>query len=274
MKRLLRTLTLVLASTVLLASPAMAAETLMMATTTSTDNTGLLDYLAPKFQEDTGVELRWASTGTGQALKLGESCDVDVLMVHAPAAEKKFVEQGFGDTRTEIMYNDFVIVGPRKDPAGVKGKDVAEALGTIGSKGAVFVSRGDDSGTHKAEKGLWKAVGQDVPEKQKWYIQAGQGMMATITMAAERDGYTLTDRGTWITYEAKNPNSPLEIVVEGDKKLFNQYSVITLAPKNCPEAKHELAKKFADWIASERGQKLVAEFKLEGKQLFVPNAKK
>ncbi|MFZ1199823.1 MAG: substrate-binding domain-containing protein, partial [Desulfobacterales bacterium] len=159
------------------ALPAAEDAVLMMATTTSTDDTGLLDYLAPDFKKATGIELRWTATGTGKALKLGENCDVDVLMVHAPAAEKKFVVDGFGQNRREIMYNDFVIIGPAADPAGIKGKSVKEALKAIETQQAVFVSRGDNSGTHKMELSLWKAVGLPVPEKQSWYVQTGQGML-------------------------------------------------------------------------------------------------
>ncbi|EGJ50128.1 substrate-binding domain-containing protein [Desulfocurvibacter africanus] len=278
MKKTLRilslSLTLTLTAALMLAAPLMAAETLMMATTTSTDDTGLLDYLAPKFTEDTGIELRWTATGTGKALKLGETCDVDVLLVHAPSAEKKFVEQGFGDMRTEVMYNDFVIMGPKSDPAKVKGKSVAEALAAIRKNGATFVSRGDNSGTHKAELALWDKVGGGTPDKEKWYVSTGQGMLQSIAVATEKNGYVMADRGTFIKYEADNKgNPPLVILVEGDKVLFNQYSVVTLSQKNCPNAKHALAKQYSDWMASKKTQKLIGDFKLMGKQLFTPNAK-
>ena len=248
---------------------------LMMATTTSTDNTGLLDYLAPHFRKATGIELRWTATGTGKALKLGENCDVDVLMVHAPAAEKKFVADGFGDNRREIMYNDFVIIGPAGDPAGIKGKSVKEALNAVEAQQAVFVSRGDNSGTHKMELSLWEAAGLPVPEKQNWYVQTGQGMLATITIAAERGGYTMTDRGTYIKYEDNlKGNPPLKILVEGDAALLNQYSVIAVDSKHCPKVHHDLAMKFSDWIAGPEAQQLIKDFKLLNKQLFTPNAKK
>jgi tungstate transport system substrate-binding protein len=248
---------------------------LMMATTTSTDNTGLLDYLAPHFRKATGIELRWTATGTGKALKLGENCDVDVLMVHAPAAEKKFVADGFGDNRREIMYNDFVIIGPAGDPAGIKGKSVKEALNAVEAQQAVFVSRGDNSGTHKKELSLWEAAGLPVPEKQNWYVQTGQGMLATITIAAERGGYTMTDRGTYIKYEDNlKGNPPLKILVEGDAALLNQYSVIAVDSKHCPKVHHDLAMKFSDWIAGPEAQQLIKDFKLLNKQLFTPNAKK
>ncbi|MFW5791138.1 MAG: substrate-binding domain-containing protein [Desulfohalobiaceae bacterium] len=249
------------------------AESLMMATTTSTDNTGLLDFLAPTFEEDTGIELKWTATGTGKALQLGRSCDVDVLLVHAPHAEKAFVAEGYGTARTEIMYNDFVIIGPASDPACLKGRAVGEALSAVAGEKAGFISRGDDSGTHKKEQALWMAAGMEVPDKDSWYLQPGQGMMATITMAEERSAYTMTDRGTYIKYESvKGGDAPLKILVEGDDVLLNQYSVIPVSPENCPGVRHDLAVAFAGWMASERAQKLIGEFKLLGKQLFTPNA--
>ena len=261
-------------SMVLWTLPAAAEDAvLMMATTTSTDNTGLLDYLAPHFKKATGIDLRWTATGTGKALKLGENCDVDVLMVHAPAAEKKFVADGFGDNRREIMYNDFVLIGPANDPADIKGKNVADALGTIKEKGANFISRGDNSGTNKKELSLWKSISLK-PEKEGWYIQTGQGMLATITVAEERNGYTMTDRGTYIKYEANhNGNPPLHILVEGDALLLNQYSVLEVNPERCPQAKNDLAEQWSEWLASADGQQAIGAFRLMGKQLFTPNAK-
>jgi tungstate transport system substrate-binding protein len=247
---------------------------LMMATTTSTDNTGLLDYLIPEFIKDTGIDLKWVATGTGKALKLGQNCDVDVLMVHAPPAEKQYVAAGYGMDRREIMYNDFVIIGPASDPAGIKGQTVEAALAAIKAKQAVFVSRGDNSGTNKKEKLLWKAAAIPLPEKESWYVQTGQGMLATINVAAERGGYTMTDRGTYIKYEANmHGNPPLKIQVEGDAVLLNQYSVITVNPGNCKNVEVALAQKFADWVTGARAQKLIGDFRLMGKQLFTPNAK-
>jgi tungstate transport system substrate-binding protein len=247
---------------------------LMMATTTSTDNTGLLDYLAPKFKEATGIELKWTATGTGKALKLGENCDVDILMVHAPPAEKKFVADGYGADRREIMYNDFVIIGPAGDAAGIKGKSIKDALTTFKAKSAVFVSRGDNSGTHKKELSLWKAADLPVPEKESWYVQTGQGMLATINIAAERSGYTMTDRGTYIKYEDNlKGNPPLKILVEGDAVLLNQYSVIAIDKKHCAKAKYDTAKQFTQWITGAEAQQLIKDFKLLGKPLFTPNAK-
>jgi len=258
-----------------LAAPAGAQEkVLLMATTTSTEDTGLLNVLAPEFKKATGIDLRWTATGTGKALKLGEDCNVDVLMVHAPGAEKKFGDSGFGLIRREIMYNDFVIIGPAADPAGVKGKSVKNALQAIRAKKATFVSRGDKSGTHMMELDLWKAGEGAVPEKEAWYAQAGQGMMATIAIAAEKNGYTLADRGTYIKYENNMKGTPpLKILVEGDQTLFNQYSVIAVNPAKCPKAKLELATQFSNWIAGPQGQKLIKDFKLMGKPLFTPNAK-
>jgi len=257
-----------------MAVPAMAADkVLMMATTTSTDNTGLLDYLAPHFTKATGIELKWTSVGTGKALKMGENCDVDVLLVHAPPAEKAYVEKGFGVNRREIMYNDFVIIGPESDPAGIQGKKVVDALGAVRARGAVFASRGDNSGTHKKELSLWKSAGAAVPEKETWYVQTGQGMLATINIAAERNGYTMTDRGTYIKYaDTMNGNPPLKVLVEQDEILLNQYSVLAINPQRCTNAKFDLATAFSDWLAGAEAQGLIRDFTLLGKPLFVPNA--
>jgi len=267
---------IILLTLTVLTLPALASsQYLMMATTTSTDNTGLLNVLAPAFEKATGIELRWTAVGTGKALELGKNCDVDILLVHAPDKEKKFVEDGYGVNRREVMYNDFVIIGPRSDPANIKELDVTSALKKVRSQKAFFVSRGDNSGTHTMELKLWKEAGINELDKEKWYIQTGQGMLNTINIAAERDGYTLTDRGTFIKYEANHQgNPPLVILVEGDKLLFNQYSVIAINPKRCSNVKYDLAIKFIDWITSPEGQKIIADFRLMGKQLFVPNAAK
>lgn len=273
MRRLLLVLCLF---TVLLPAQSMAADkVLMMATTTSTADTGLLDDLAPAFQKETGIELKFTATGTGKALEMGRSCNVDVLLVHDPVAEAKFVGDGFGINRTQLMYNDFVMVGPKADPAGVKGKTVAEAMKTLSAGKAPFISRGDKSGTHALELRLWKETGVGVPEGKEWYVEAGQGMMRTIAMCAEKNGYTLTDRGTWIKYEAGLKDAgPLAIVVEKDQKLFNQYSSITVNPAKCPSAKADLADAFTKWMASPSTQKRIADFKLMEKPLFTPNAGK
>jgi tungstate transport system substrate-binding protein len=253
-----------------------AAETgdkLLMATTTSTDNTGLLDYLMPSFTAESGINIRWVSTGTGKALKLGENCDVDVLLVHAPQAEQDFVDKGFGIDRREIMYNDFVLIGPPEDPAGIKGKRVAEALSAIGSSANVFVSRGDNSGTNKKERALWKLADVTMPEQEPWYRQSGQGMLATINVAGEMKGYTLTDRGTYIKYESVADSRPaLVILVEGDDVLLNQYSIIPVNPKQCTNVHYDNAKALSAWMTGAEAQRLIGEFKLLGKQLFTPNA--
>ncbi|MCR5815006.1 MAG: substrate-binding domain-containing protein [Desulfovibrio sp.] len=253
---------------------ARAADTLMMATTTSTQDTGLLEYLNPIFLKETGIELKWVAVGTGKALEIAKNCDADVLLVHAPASEKAFVEAGHGIDRRQVMYNDFVLVGPKKDPAKVTGKTTAAALKAIFDAKATFVSRGDQSGTHKAELKLWKASNLS-PDKEPFYVSAGQGMIATLNMAAEKNGYALTDRGTWIKFAGQHAkDNPLKIVVEGDKALYNQYSVITVNPKQCPNTKAALGKKFEDWWVSPSTQARIADFKLEEKQLFFPNAGK
>lgn len=260
-------------SALIIACPAFAGKTLFMATTTSTDNTGLLDYLSPHFTKDTGIELKWTATGTGKALKLGMNCDADVLLVHAPPAEKKYVEDGYGTDRIEVMYNDFIIIGPASDPAHIKGKSVSDALKSIKNKQTNFSSRGDNSGTNKKEILLWKNSGMDVPDKEKWYVQTGQGMLSTINIAEERNSYTMTDRGTYIKYENNNGgNPPLKIHVEGDAGLKNQYSVLAINKNNCKDAKYDLAMSFSKWMSGENAQKLIGEFRLMGKQLFIPNA--
>lgn len=272
--KIISTTAVIIAMCFMFCLPAFAGKKLMMATTTSTDNTGLLDYLLPYFKKAGGTDLQWVAVGTGKALKLGQNCDVDVLLVHAPDAEKKYVADGYGVNRREIMYNDFVIIGPASDPAGLKGKSVTDALMTVRNKKAIFVSRGDNSGTNKKEIILWKKAKLAVPDKESWYVQTGQGMLSTINIAAERNGYTMADRGTYIKYEhnmAGNP--PLKILVEGDAILMNQYSVIPINKKKCKNAQYDLAIAFSDWMAGKAAQKLIKEFKLLGKQLFIPNAK-
>lgn len=256
-------------------SHAQEQNVLRMATTTSTDNTGLLDYLAPIIKQDTGIELQWVSVGTGNAIALGRNCDVSVLFVHDPDAEKEFMDGGYGIDRRQIMYNDFVIIGPESDPAGIKGKSVKGAMKAIQAKKALFASRGDKSGTHMAEVRLWEEAGLPVPDKETWYVQTGQGMINTINVAAERDAYTLTDRGTYIKYDANwKGDAPLKILVEGDEVLKNQYSVIPVNPGKCPKTDYKKAGELSDWLASKKGQQIIADFKLMGKQLFYPNAGK
>jgi len=259
----------------ILASSLSAKDSLMMATTTSTDNTGLLDYLAPKFEKDTGVNLKWIATGTGKALKMGGNCDVDILFVHAPASEKKFISTGFGGDRQQVMYNDFVIVGPKKDPAKVAGMAPDDALNIIMDKQAKFFSRGDNSGTNKKELSLWKNAKVDTKAASSWYVQTGQGMLRTINMASEKGGYTMTDRGTWIKYMSqKADKNMMKVVVEGDKTLFNQYSVVSINKEKCSNVKPELAKQFTNWIVKPETQKVIADFRLLGQALFIPNANK
>ncbi|MFO7803998.1 MAG: substrate-binding domain-containing protein [Desulfovermiculus sp.] len=258
----------------LLAGAAQAGETLMLATTTSTDNTGLLDQLAPRFEDDTGIELKWTAVGTGKALELGRNCDVDVLLVHAPAAEKTYVQNGYGVDRQKVMYNDFVLIGPKKDPAGIKGMSVFEAMRRLSQKKAQFASRGDDSGTNTKERRLWSLSDLQIPDGQEWYLETGQGMLATIRIAAQRDAYTMTDRGTYMKYShSHNGNPPLDILVAGDNSLFNQYSVLAVNPKNCLHVKYDLAASFTEWITSPHVQEAIGNYKLLGKELFTPNAK-
>jgi tungstate transport system substrate-binding protein len=250
-----------------------AGEELLLATTTSTDNTGLLEYLMPLFSARTGIDIKWISTGTGKALKLGENCDVDVLLVHAPQAEIDFVARGFGIDRRPIMYNDFVLIGPPEDPAGVRGKNVSQALQAIRSSGNFFVSRGDNSGTNKKEQTLWNSADVPTPDQEPWYRQSGQGMLATINMAAELQGYTLADRGTYIKYEDVVESNPVLVILgEGDPDLLNQYSIIPVNREHCPNVKYEKAQVFSAWMAGKESQQLIGEFKLLDKKLFTPNA--
>jgi len=252
-----------------------AKDSLMMATTTSTDNTGLLDYLAPIFEKETGTNLKWVATGTGKALKMGGNCDVDILFVHAPASEKKFIATGFGVDRMQVMYNDFVIVGPKKDPAMVNGMTPSDALQKIKTNKSNFFSRGDNSGTNKKELSLWKNANVDTKAESSWYVQTGQGMLRTINMASEKGGYTMTDRGTWIKYMSQTGDkNMMKVVVEGDKSLFNQYSVVSINKEKCANVKPELAKKFTNWVVSPTTQKTIADFRLLGQALFIPNADK
>ncbi len=241
-----------------------------MATTTSTDNSGLLGVLLPAFKAEHNVEVQIIAVGTGKAIKHGQNGDVDLILVHARAAEDKFVADGFGVNRRDVMHNDFVILGPQADPAGLKGtKDVAEALRKLATAKKDFVSRGDDSGTHKKEKSLWKAAG--VAPSGAWYLAAGQGMGACLTMANEKQAYVMTDRGTYLAYKDK---IKLAILVEGDKRLFNPYGVIAVNPKKHAHVKYEAAMTFIDWLTSAEAQKLIGGFKRGGEQLFYADAVK
>lgn len=269
MKILLAGLLLVLTTLTAQAdTPTPTKPVLRIATTTSTDNSGLLEQILPAFQENSGYEAQVIAVGTGKALKMGEDGDVDVLLVHARPAEEAFIEQGHGERRYDVMYNDFVLVGPEHDPANVKDTDtVTDALKTIATAKAVFISRGDDSGTHKKEIKLWQsATTQPVG---KWYREAGQGMGKVLQMAGELGAYTLTDRGTWLAYQDK---SPLTIVLEGDEVLFNPYGIIAINHDKYPDINHEGAKTLINWITSEEGQKLIGDFKINDQPLFTPNA--
>ncbi len=248
-------------------APAGATQTLRLATTTSTDNSGLLGALLPAFQRDSDIEVQVIAVGTGKALRLGEHGDVDVVLVHARAAEDRFVAAGFGVDRRDVMFNDFVVVGPRADP---------DRLGTAASTGDAFkrlalgrqpfVSRGDDSGTHKKERALWQAIG--VKPAGAWYREAGQGMGKVLQMASELRAYTLTDRGTWLALRDK---LDLAIVFEGGQALRNPYGIIAVNPARHPEVNHAAARKLIDWITSPRGQQLIGAYRRHGEQLFHPN---
>lgn len=255
------------------AGAAQAADKFItVASTTSTDNSGLFKVLLPAFTAKTGIEVRVIAQGTGQALKTGMSGDADVLFVHDAAREQTFVAEGYGVERKEVMYNDFVIVGPKSDPAGVAGtSDASAGLAKVAAAKAPFASRGDKSGTHGAELRLWKDAGVDVAAASgTWYKETGSGMGATLNTAAAMDAYALTDRGTWISF--KNRGN-LDIAVQGDTKLFNQYGIILVNPAKFPHIKGEMGQAFIDWVTSGEGQTVIANFKINGEQLFFPNAK-
>ncbi len=252
------------------AATVFAENRLRMSTTTSTEQSGLLGVLLPPFEKANNVKVDVIAVGTGKALKLGENGDVDVVFVHARAAEDKFVSEGFGVDRRDVMHNDFILVGPKSDPAGVKeAKTAQEALKKIAESKAEFISRGDDSGTHKKEKQIWKAAG--IKPEGKWYVEAGQGMGPVLQMAFDKKGYTLADRGTYLAYEGKIDSV---ILLEGDKTLFNPYGIIAVNQEKHPKANYELAKKFIDFVTGPVGQKIIAEYKINGKQLFFPDAQK
>jgi len=243
-----------------------------VASTTSTENSGLFGELLPMFQEETGIEVRVVAVGTGQAIKLAENGDADVLFVHHKASEEQFVADGFGVARHEVMYNDYVIVGPASDPAGINGsKDVADAFQKVAAAEAPFASRGDDSGTHKAELALWEEAGIDVAGASgTWYRETGSGMGPTLNTAAGMDAYALTDRGTWLSFDNRQD---LEIAVEGDPRLFNQYGIILVNPEKHPHVKADLGQTFIDWVISDQGQEAIGAFQINGQQAFFPNAR-
>ncbi|MFH1487373.1 MAG: substrate-binding domain-containing protein [Pseudomonadota bacterium] len=273
----------------------MAAEVIKMSTTTSTQSSGLLDVLLPELEKDTGIQVKVFAKGTGAAIRDGVDGNVDIIFVHAKAREEKFVADGYGAYRLAVMHNDFVILGPASDPAGIKGVSKAgDALAKIAKAGAKFVSRGDDSGTHTKEQALWKASGltmkttkteiMDKGKKKslsfthpdglgKWYLSIGQGMGKTLTYAEEKQGYTLTDRGTYLKYKfGRKQGLDLEILCEGDPNLFNPYGIIPVNPKKFPHVKFAAAEKFAKWLVSPKVQGMIAGYKIEGKQAFFPDA--
>jgi tungstate transport system substrate-binding protein len=260
-------------STAVSYAPAMAQDrSIVVASTTSTQDSGLFGYLLPIFKAKTGIEVKVIAQGTGQALDTARRGDADVVFVHAKAQEEKFLAEGFGVKRYDVMYNDFVLIGPKSDPAGIKGKDIETALRAIQAKGAPFVSRGDRSGTHSAELALWKQAGIDMSAaKGPWYREIGQGMGAALNTASAMNGYVLSDRGTWISFKNRGD---LEIVVEGDKRLFNQYGVMLVNPEKHPSVKKELGQTFIDWLVSREGQAAIAGYKIDGQQLFFPDAQK
>jgi len=242
-----------------------------VASTTSTEQSGLFGFLLPAFEKESGIKVRVVALGTGQALDLARRGDADVVFVHAKAAEEKFVAEGHGVKRFPVMYNDFVLIGPKGDPAKVAGgRDIVEALKKIRSTQAPFVSRGDRSGTHMAELDLWQASGIDLEQaKGPWYRDTGQGMGPALNTAASMNAYLLADRGTWLAFRNRGD---LAILVEGDKRLHNQYGVILVNPEKHPTVKKDLGQKFIDWVISPAGQKAIADYKINGEQLFFPNA--
>ena len=256
----------------LTAAPATAQDrSILVASTTSTQDSGLFGHILPLFKAKTGIDVKVVSQGTGQALDTGRRGDADVVFVHAKSAEEKFLAEGEGVKRYPVMYNDFVLIGPKGDPAGIKGmKDVAKALQVIKDKQADFISRGDRSGTHIAEINLWNVSGIDIDkEKGPWYKSVGQGMGAALNTANASNAYVLSDRGTWLSFKNKGD---LQILVEGDKRLFNQYGVMLVNPAKHPNVKKDLGQQFIDWLVSPEGQKAIADYKINGEQLFYPNA--
>jgi tungstate transport system substrate-binding protein len=261
-----------LGGALLAVGPALAGDRFItVQSTTSTEQSGLFGHILPLFKEKTGIEVRVVAVGTGQAIKNAMNGDGDVLLVHAKPDEEKFVAEGWGIKRFDVMYNDFVVVGPKDDPAGVKGgRDAATALQKIAQVQAPFVSRGDDSGTHKAELKLWQAAGVDAEAASgSWYRETGSGMGPTLNTAAAMGAYALTDRGTWLSFQNRGP---LEILAEGDKRLFNQYGVMLVNPAKHANVKAELGQAFVDWLIGPEGQAAIASYKINGQQLFFPNA--
>ncbi len=272
MNMLTRRLLIVAAASLAFAGSARAQDkSIVVASTTSTQDSGLFGHILPMFKAKTGIDVKVVAQGTGQALDTGRRGDADVVFVHAKPAEEKFLSEGFGVKRYPVMYNDFILIGPKSDPAGIKGsKDIVAALGAIKAKGADFISRGDKSGTHQAELNLWKVAGVDiVRDKGPWYKEIGQGMGAALNTASASNAYVLADRGTWLSFKNRGD---LVIAVEGDKRMFNQYGVMLVNPQKHPSVKKDLGQQFIDWLVSSEGQKAIADYKINGEQLFYPNA--
>ncbi len=259
---------LILCLTLLAAAPAQAEERfLTLASTTSTENSGLFAHILPLFEADTGIAVRVVARGTGQALRLARNGDADVVLVHDRASELAFQREGWGVERREVMYNDFVLLGASADAAGIRGKPIAEALRRIFDAGARFVSRADESGTHKAEIRLWRAAGLESPVGRAWYLETGSGMGATLNIASAMDAYTLSDRATWLAFQNKGH---LDVLVEGDPVLFNPYGIMLVNPQRHPHIKAEEGRALIAWLTSERGRKAIAQFQVAGQQLFHP----
>ena len=272
MNMLTRRLLIAVTTTLAFAGHAVAQDkSIVVASTTSTQDSGLFGHILPMFKAKTGIDVKVVAQGTGQALDTARRGDADVVFVHAKPAEEKFLSEGFGVKRFPVMYNDFILIGPKDDPAGVKGsKDIVAALSAIKAKGADFISRGDKSGTHQAELNLWKVAGVDIAkDKGPWYKEIGQGMGAALNTASASNAYALADRGTWLSFKNRGD---LEIAVEGDKRLFNQYGVMLVNPEKHPSVKKDLGQQFIDWLVSSEGQKAIADYKINGEQLFYPNA--
>ena len=272
MNMLTRRLIIAATASLVFAGHAVAEDkSIVVASTTSTQDSGLFGHILPMFKAKTGIDVKVVAQGTGQALDTARRGDADVVFVHAKPAEEKFLSEGFGVKRYPVMYNDFILIGPKADPAGVKGsKDIVAALGAIKAKGADFISRGDKSGTHQAEINLWKVAGVDIAkDKGPWYKEIGQGMGAALNTASASNAYVLADRGTWLSFKNRGE---LEIAVEGDKRLFNQYGVMLVNPEKHPSVKKDLGQQFIDWLVSSEGQKAIADYKINGEQLFYPNA--
>jgi tungstate transport system substrate-binding protein len=272
MNMLTRRLVIAVTASFVFAGHATAQDkSIVVVSTTSTQDSGLFGHLLPMFKAKTGIDVKVVAQGTGQALDTARRGDADVVFVHAKPAEEKFLAEGFGVKRYPVMYNDFILVGPKSDPAGIKGsKDIVAALGAIKAKGADFISRGDKSGTHQAELNLWKVAGIDIAkDKGPWYKEIGQGMGAALNTASASSAYVLADRGTWLSFKNRGE---LDIAVEGDKRLFNQYGVMLVNPEKHPSVKKDLGQQFIDWLVSSEGQKAIADYKINGEQLFYPNA--